>query len=164
MKKALLLLFVFLPCALSSPAWPESTGGSIGKQDKSISGSDETAPSPEPKGPAFKKRQPSVRESAPTELPQSIRLHVTSIWGDFRGTFHNTGGNHYQGSWNHGLRSSMTVTLTASTIVIDIRDTGGYVNLCSGRATGSRSGRSASGAYPHSCQIGGGTANFDASW
>jgi hypothetical protein len=52
MRKLSLFLLVFLSLVLFSPAFPESTGGSVGKQGKSISGSDETAPSPEPGRPA----------------------------------------------------------------------------------------------------------------
>jgi hypothetical protein len=84
-----LLLFVFLYFVLPSPAFPESTGGTLGKQDKSISGSDEAEPSTERTRPAVKERShPSVRESG-----------ITSTWS-LQPRNENGSSAPYDGSWS----------------------------------------------------------------
>jgi|ERR1039458_174732 hypothetical protein len=79
---------------------PGSVGGTIGKQDKSISGGEEAD---RPRA-ALHPIRPAAR--APTEsssLPPTIHLHEhNATYGDYSATLKRTNSNTYEAVWNRG--------------------------------------------------------------
>jgi hypothetical protein len=134
-----------------------STGGTIGKEDKSLSGGEPERRAPR-EAPARMPREASP--SSPAVI--SLREH-NATWGEFSVTLRRTSGNAYEGTWNHGLVSQMTVQIGPSSMSINRHDIAGG-NLCRGHYSGTRSGSRASGDAVISCNIGGTTSTWDASW
>ena len=137
-----------------------STGGTIGKQDKSRSGGEET---PTPRG-----NTPSAKSApAASTTPSIIQLkeHNTT-WGEFSATLKRTNSNTYEAIWNVGLISRMTVTIGQNSMTIERRDLSGAMNLCHGHYVGTRvPGTSkASGEDTVACSLGGAESTWDASW
>jgi hypothetical protein len=170
MPFALLLLLIASPAVAAEPSPSHdltlsqagSTGGSIGKQDKSLSG-DEATPVPRRKAPSVKPGPAAVSLSSPPTI--HIDEH-NATWGDFSITLKRTGSNTYEGVWNQGTVSRMTVTISQESMTIERVDVSGNVNLCHGHYTGTRvPGTSkASGEDIVACQLGGATSTWVASW
>src|ERR1019366_7531371 len=84
----------------SALAQAGSVGGTIGKQDKSISGGEEAD---RPRA-ALHPIRPAAR--APTEsssLPPTIHLHEhNATYGDYSATLKRTNSNTYEAVWNRG--------------------------------------------------------------
>jgi hypothetical protein len=121
-----------------------SIGGTIGKQDKSISGGGE-----ERREPQVSRTKPSGHHSEERQgLPQTIRLSESSIAGSYSITLRHTGGNAYEGTWNVGIVSRMTISMTNATMVIERHDVSNpHGPLYSATYSGARAGNSASGNY-----------------
>jgi hypothetical protein len=137
-----------------------ATGGSIGKQDKSLSGSGET-PAPH--------RNALSTKPAPSSssLPAIIHLNEhNGTWGDWSATLKRQDSNTYEAVWNNGEISQMTVTIGQESMTIERRDLSGNVNLCRGHYIGTRvPGTSkASGDDVAVCQLGSATNSWEASW
>jgi hypothetical protein len=139
---------------------PGSTGGTIGKQDKSISGSEEQS---ERRGPASakSKRRANGESNSAGALPGSIRLieHTTA---DYSITLTKTDGNTYNGTWSNGYGSTFTVTDFTKDSLNMVRQDGAATTGVSGTYTGRRSGNSAKGRATLS--HGYGVRTWDATW
>jgi hypothetical protein len=139
----------------TSVAQAGSTGGSIGKQDKSISGGGE---------------QPSVRDAgahrpkqqnAEDPRPKAIQLNDHALGRTYSITLNNAGGNVYRGTWSHGYVTSFTVTnFTKDSIKLHRQDDSAFL-ATSGTYTGSRNGNHATGQATCSNGV---SSNWDASW
>jgi hypothetical protein len=139
-----------------------STGGTVGKQDKSLSGNDETPTSRSNAGSA--KPFPAIASSS---SPPTIHIDEhNATWGDFSITLKRTGSNIYEGVWNQGTVSRMTVTIGQESMTIERVDVSGNINLCHGHYTGirTRGTSKASGEDIVACQLGGATSTWIASW
>jgi hypothetical protein len=137
-----------------------STGGTIGKQNKSLSGAEE-APAP--------RHDTRSAKPAPASSSSPAIIHLNehnATWGEFSATLKRTGSNTYEALWNVGVVSQMTVTISRVSMTIERRDLSGAVNLCHGHYAGTRvPGTSkASGESTVGCAIGGATSKWDASW
>jgi hypothetical protein len=121
-----------------------STGGTIGKQDKSISGGGE-----ERREPQGSRAKPSGHLSGERQgLPQTIRFSQSAFNGSYSITLRHTGGNAYEGTWNVGIVSRMTISMTNATMVIERHDVSNPNGpLYSETYSGTRAGNSASGSY-----------------
>src|ERR1700685_4569561 len=132
-----------------------STGGTIGKTDKSLSGNEET-PARRPNGRSAK------ATPASSSLPSTIHINEhNATQGEFSATLKRTGSNTYEAVWKHGLISRMTVTIGRESMTIERNDlTGG----CHAHYTGTRvPGTSkASGEDTGSCPLGSATSTWDA--
>lgn len=168
MQFAFLLLLITSPVVAAEPSPSHdltlsqagSTGGSIGKQDKSLSG-DEERPAPRRSAPSTKPGPASV------PLPPVIHLNEhNGTWGDWSATLKRKDSNIYEAVWNNGEISQMTVTIGQESMTIERHDLSGNVNLCRGHYIGTRvPGTSkASGDDVAVCQLGGATNTWEASW
>ncbi|MGB9171133.1 MAG: hypothetical protein WCC35_06035, partial [Bradyrhizobium sp.] len=135
-----------------------STGGSIGKTDKSISGG-EDHPSAQPHA---RSSRATDRDSGREEsLPKTIQLNEHALGMHWSITLHNVGGNNYQGTWSHGYVTSFTMTSFTKTAVKMQRTDKAAFGAVTGSYSGSRNGNHAAGEATVS---NGGTPNWDASW
>jgi hypothetical protein len=137
-----------------------STGGTIGKQEKSVSGGEET---PAPRGNTHSTKPAPLSFS----LPPTIQLNEhNATWGEFSAIMKRTGSNTYEAVWKHGLISRMTVTIGQESMTIERVDLSGVMNLCHIHYTGTRvpGASKASGIDTGTCALGGGTSTWDASW
>jgi hypothetical protein len=141
-----------------------STGGSIGKTDKSVSGGQgpaaQTPGLPKQRGAGNKSQEPEK-----WELPQTILLEEHSeTRGHFSSTLRYVGDNVYQAKWSHGFSSLMTVRVSGSSITIQREDTGGplgSIGFVTGTYSGKRNGNTLGGTY----FVSNGTkGTWDASW
>ena len=137
-----------------------STGGTIGKTDKSLSGNEET-PARRPNGRSAK------ATPASSSLPSTIHINEhNATQGEFSATLKRTGSNTYEAVWNPGgVTSRMMVTIGQESIAIERSDTSG-VFPCHGHYMGARvPGTSkASGEDTGACGVVGFTDTWDASW
>jgi hypothetical protein len=135
-----------------------STGGSIGKMDKSISGGeDQPAASPR-----VRSSRPADREASREEsLPKTIQINERALGGHWSITLRNVGGNNYAGTWSHGYVTSFTITSFTKTSVKMERTDKPAVGAVTSSYSGSRNGNHAAGEASHS---NGFTSNWDASW
>jgi hypothetical protein len=135
-----------------------STSGTIGKQDKSISGGEEPSePSGGTRHPGHSTTQrPNERQT----LPQRIRL----IQGSYSATLRHLGGNAYQATWNGQGVSRMTVTMTTVSMTIQRQDISGTGLLWSVTYSGTRTGNNASGTFNTTSPINGAQGPWEASW
>jgi hypothetical protein len=137
-----------------------STGGTLGKTDKSASGGEEQAA-------PLRHAPRHVSEGSTTKqgLPPVFQLTEHGLVGTYSVTLRHVGGSTYQGTWGTSgeLSTQMTVTMTPTTMVVQRRDTknstGGplYVSTYSG----TRAGHSASGTFHHT---NGYEGTWEASW
>jgi hypothetical protein len=131
-----------------------STGGTIGKQDKSVSGGEEQPPT-------ARKSATSHNSEREQLLPQTIRLTESSYGGTFSITLQRSGAKIYEGTYSNGVVTTFAMTnFTAGTVTMTRSDkpTWGAVT---GTYVGHRHGNSATGHAPLS---NGATVNWDASW
>ena len=145
--------------ASSALAQAGSTGGTVGKQDKSISGGEErTEPSG---GTRHSGHSTTQRLDERQALPQRIRL----IQGSYSATLRHLGGNAYQATWNgQGGVSRMTVTMTTVSMIIQRQDTSNPGLLWSVTYSGTRTGNAASGTFTTHSPINGAQGPWEASW
>jgi len=134
-----------------------STGGSIGKQDKSISGSEEGR-SPTP---GKSKGRADEESKAIDALPGSIRL-IEHSTVDYSITLTKTGGKTYDGTWNNGYGATFTVTGFTKDSLNMVRQDGVAIIGVSATYTGRRSGNSAKGRATLS--HGYGVRTWEATW
>lgn len=150
---ALILVSVPAPAQAQSG----STGGTIGKQDKSVSGGPEQG---EPQG---RRGKPSGQPGERQGLPQTIRLTESSIGGSYTIILRHNGGNTYEGTWNVGILSRMTISMTNTTLVVERRDVSNPTGpLFSSTYSGTRTGNSASGSFVN--HTNGITGTWESSW
>ena len=132
-----------------------STGGLIGKRDKSISGEEQRSPAPEA---APGRSTHSSREDA---LPKTIQLNEHWHGLNYTISLHNVGGSNYQGTWSHGYATKITVTsFTKNSMKMERTDNPAF-GAVTGTYAGSRTGNHASGEASIS---NGATSQWDASW
>jgi hypothetical protein len=137
-----------------------STGGSVGKTDKSISDDGERTPTPDTRSSRPANRTSNRNFSNEESLPKSIQLneHYGLSWSI---TLRNVGGNIYRGTWSHGYVTKFTVTaFTKDSIKMERRDDPAF-GAVTGSYTGSRTGNSATGKAAIS---NGANSSWDASW
>jgi hypothetical protein len=146
-RKLHLHLAALLACA-SILAWGPSasfaqgsTGGTLGKTDQSLSGG-RPAESPD-KGNSVKRSAPDKQSgdtSAADGLPRTMHLVERATGQEFRVQLTRTGAKTYEGTWNHGVTSRMTVTaFTKDQVVMQRTDIAGLF-LVSGPYSGKRVG------------------------
>ena len=140
-----------------------STGGTLGKTDQSLSGG-RPVESPET-GKSLKRNAPGKESSdkgTAVALPQTLNIIERSIGGEFRIQLRKTGGNTYEGVWNHGIATRMTVTaFTKDQVVMQRVDTAGF-GLVTGHYIGKRVGNKVPGG---TAQISNGfTVMWEATW
>jgi len=142
----------------SALAQAGSTGGTIGKQDKSISGGEEQRSS----HPHAGFSQPANREKSKEDYPPKIiQLNEHAFGQTYSVTLRNIGGRSYQGTWSHGyVTKSAVIALTNTSIKMQRIDNPTF-GAVSGSYTGSRTGNSATGEAKES---NGATTKWDASW
>jgi hypothetical protein len=135
-----------------------STGGSIGKTDKSISDGGEQQSST----PRTKFSRPANRNSNKEEsFPKTIQLNDRAYGLSYSITLRNVGGNNYLGTWSHGYVTKFTVTaFTRDSIEMKRNDNPAFGSV-SGSYTGSRTGNRATG---EAIVSNGATSKWDASW
>ena len=153
-------LSIVLPAAGASSAFAQagSTGGTVGRQDKSVSGGGE-----EQSAPQGRSAKPLGHSPERQGLPQTVRFSESSIGGNHSITLRHTGGNAYEGTWEVGIVSRMTISMTSATMVVvrhDVSNPGGPLH--STTYSGTRAGNSASGSFVnHTVGI---TGTWQASW
>ena len=135
-----------------------STGGTVGKQDKSLSGGEET--------PAPRETTRSAKAAPASPTPSIIQLNEHNAGGNWSATLKRKDSNTYEALWNTGGTSRMTVTIGKDSMTIERIDLSGGINLCRGHYTGTRvPGTSkASGEDVAVCVLGGATNTWEASW
>ena len=134
-----------------------STGGSIGKTDKSISGGGGQQSSPR----AGSRRSDDRDSSKMESFPKTIQLNDHAHGLSYSITLRNVGGNNYQGTWSHGYVTRFTITtFTKDSMKMERNDNPAFGSV-SGSYTGSRNGHRAEGQATIS---NGATSNWEASW
>jgi hypothetical protein len=134
-----------------------STGGSIGRTDKSISGGEERSTAPDT-GPGRRVNRNSSREEA---FPKAIQLNEHWHGLNYSISLRNVGGGNYQGTWSHGYVTKFTVTaFTKNSMKLERTDSPA-IGACSGSYTGTRTGNHAEGEASIS---NGAVSKWDASW
>jgi len=135
-----------------------SVGGTIGNQDKTISGGEQQRSSHPQAGIS----QPANREKTKGESsPKIIQLNEHAFGMTWSVTLHNVGGNSYQGTWSHGYVTKFAVTALTNTSIKMQRVDNPKFGAVSGSYTGSRTGNTATGEATES---NGSTTKWDASW
>jgi hypothetical protein len=152
------LLAMFSTSAVAQTQ-PGSTGGAIGKQDKSISGSEERAV---PRSPVTGKSKRSTHEEASAgALPGVIRLNEHAS-PDLSITLTRTDGNTYTGTWSNGYGATFKVTgFTRDSLNMTRQDGVAGIGV-SGIYSGRRSANSAKGSATFS--HGYGARAWEATW
>jgi hypothetical protein len=134
-----------------------STGGIIGKKDKSISDGGERSSAPDV-GPSRRTNQNSSKEET---FPKTIQLNEHFHGLNYSIALRNVGGGNYQGTWSHGYVTKMTVTaFTKNSLKIERTDNPAF-GAVTGSYTGSRTGNRATGEASIS---NGAATTWEASW
>jgi hypothetical protein len=130
-----------------------STGGSVGKRNKSISGEEESSPD------AGSGR--STHASREEALPKAIQLNEHWHGMNWTVSLRNIGGSNYQGTWSNGYATTFAVTgFARNSMKMERKDTPG-LGAVTGSYTGTRTGNRASGDASIS---NGANSKWDASW
>src|ERR1700689_4435242 len=149
--------------ASSALAQAGSTGGTIGKQDKSISGGEVAD---RPRAALHPMRRAARAPAESSSLPPTIHLHEHNpTYGDYSATLKRTNSNTYEAVWTPGGGTSrMMVTIGQESIAIERSDTSG-VFPCHGHYMGARvpGTAKASGEDTGACGVVGFTDTWDAS-
>ncbi len=165
MKRFIIICAIVLMAApVAAFAQAGSTSGTIGKQDKSISGSEVRVPAHARRAHVWRKHYVVVREPrAPRarrhyatarvhhildrkeSLPSTIRLDEHSWVGNFFISLHKISGNVYEGTWNHGFATKFTITNWTRGAVRMARKDYPVQGAVTGTYTGQRTGSSAGG-------------------
>lgn len=118
-----------------------STGGTLGKTDQSLSGGG-PAESPD-KGKNAKRTAPDKQgndRSVADSLPRTLQLIDRGSLGEYQIQLRRTGTNTFEGTWNHGVTTRMTVTsFTKDQVALQRTDIAGLA-LVSGHYSGKRVG------------------------
>lgn len=130
-----------------------STGGSVGKRDKSISGEENRSPEAG--------RGRSTHESREEGFPKTIQLNERWHGLNYTITLNNVGGGNYQGTWSHGYVTKFTVTAFTGNSMKMRRTDNPAFGAVNGSYTGTRTGNRAAGEAAIS---NGATSQWDASW
>jgi hypothetical protein len=154
---AYVLMLMPLPATVFAQAG--STGGTVGKSDKSISGGEENTERHN-LAPDKLKRSTSVNSISLGALPSVIRLNEHAII-NFSITLTKTGDKTYHGTWSHGYVSTFTVTSFTKDSLNMVRQDNPAVGSVTGTYTGRRSGHSANGSAAISNGI---NSTWDATW
>ncbi len=109
-----------------------STGGSVGKPNKSVSGDAEPRPA----------NRDAVIRSA---YPKTIQLNEHAFGLSWSLTLRNIGGSAYEGTWSHGYATSFTITSFTSDSIKMHRVDKPALGAVAGSYAGVRTGNSASG-------------------
>ena len=141
------------PAIRTRVAQAGSTGGSVGKKDKSITGEEERSPDT-----GRGRSTPAGREEG---FPKTIHLNEHWHGLTYTITLQNVGGGNYQGTWSHGYVTKFVVTAFAGNSMKMERTDSPAVGAVTGSYTGSRTGNRAAGEASIS---NGGTSKWDASW
>lgn len=135
-----------------------STGGTIGKTDKSISDGGDQQSSTRRTRPG----RPATRISDKEEsFPKTIQLSERAFGLSFSITLRNVGGNNYEGTWSHGYVTKFTVIAFTRGSIKMRRNDNAAIGSVTGSYTGSRTGNRATGEATIS---NGATVKWDASW
>jgi len=130
-----------------------STGGSVGKRDKSISGEEPSAPATE----SGRSAHPGKEDA----LPKTIQLNEHWHGMNWTVSLRNIGGSNYQGTWSNGYATTFAVTgFARNSMKMERKDTPG-LGAVTGSYTGTRTGNRASGDASIS---NGANSKWDASW
>jgi hypothetical protein len=153
------LVIAFAVCAINGSAFSQagSTGGTIGKTDKSISGGEDNS---------SRRKETSRRSENPNSerqelLPNTIRLNEHAFGINYFVTLQKVGGNLYEGTWNHGYATKFTVTGFTKDSLKMSRTDNPALGAVTSAYTGQRIGNSANGHATHS---NGAQSSWDASW
>jgi hypothetical protein len=132
-----------------------STGGSVGKRDKTLSGEEPSSPAPD--AGSARSARPKANEGLPTTIQLADHWHGLN----YTITLRNIGGSNYEGTWSHGYATKFTVvSFTGNAIRMERTDKPAF-GSCTGTYTGKRTGNRASGEASIS---NGGHSTWDASW
>ena len=131
-----------------------STGGSVGRRDKTLSGEEPSSPAPD-EGAAR-----SARSKGNEGLPNTIQLAEHWHGLSYTITLRHAGGSNYEGTWSHGYVTKFAVSFTGNSVRMQRTDAPA-VGACTGTYTGTRTGNRASGEAAIS---NGGHSTWDASW
>jgi len=130
-----------------------STGGSVGKKDKSITGEEERS--------RDAGRGRATHASREEGFPKTIQLNEHWRGLNWTVTLHNEGGSTYQGTWSNGYATTFDVTgFAKNSMKMERKDTPGF-GAVTGTYTGSRTGNRAAGEASIS---NGASSKWDASW
>ena len=130
-----------------------STGGSVGKKDKSITGEEERSPDAG--------RGRSTHASREEGFPKTIQLNEHWHGLNYTVSLQNVGGGNYRGTWSHGYVTKFVVTaFTGNSMKMERTDDPAF-GAASGSYTGSRTGNHAAGEASIS---NGASSKWDASW
>ncbi len=135
-----------------------STGGIIGKTDKSISDDGGRSSSSSTARPNRSAKQTSNKEES---LPKTIRINERAFGLNYSITLQNVGGKNYQGTWSHGYVTKFTVTAFTNDSMKMKRTDNPAFGSVTGSYTGSRTGNGATGQAVISNGV---TSSWDASW
>jgi hypothetical protein len=126
-----------------------STGGTIGKTDKSESGGEEKT----------EIKRPAQREELSS--PSVIRFSEHGLFGEYTATLRRVGGNEYAATWNVAVTPRMIVRMTKDAMTVQRSDTSNLSGiLASVTYSGTRTGNTASGSFNGGINRG----TWDASW
>ena len=129
-----------------------STGGSVGRRDKTLSGEAPSSPAPG----AARATRPNQTDS----LPNTIQLAEHWHGLNYTIALHRAGGNNYEGTWSHGYVTKFSVSFAGNSVRMQRTDAPA-VGACNGTYTGSRAGNHASGGASIS---NGASTTWEASW
>jgi hypothetical protein len=134
-----------------------STGGVIGKTDKSISGGEPSSSVSPTRSSVPANRNSNSQES----FPKTIQINEYAFGRTYTVTLRNVGGNNYDGTWSHGYVTKFAVTaFTKDSIKMQRTDNPAF-GAVTGSYTGSRTGNRATGEAVIS---NGFTTRWEGSW
>jgi hypothetical protein len=131
-----------------------STGGSVGRRDKTLSGEEPSSPAPD--AGAARSARPKGNEGLPSVIQLNEHWHGMS-WSV---ALHRAGGGNYEGTWSHGYVTKFSVSFAGNSVRMQRTDQPA-IGACTGTYTGTRTGNRASGEASIS---NGGHSTWDASW
>lgn len=140
----------------TSAAQTGSTGGSLGKSGKSLSGSQ----APTTSG---KQNTKAIHKPSEFNLPTRMAMTESSAFGHYTATMIKTGQSEYTANWHHGLVSKYVIVKADKLAVVMKReDVSGYVIKGLGTY---RSNAVNIGAVSGQCKLATGvTCNWTLSW
>jgi hypothetical protein len=153
-------VLMLMPLPATVFAQPGSTGGTVGKSDKSILGGEEHTERHNPTTNKLK-RSTSVDSISMGALPSVIRLNEHAMIANYSITLTKTGDKTYHGTWSHGYVSTFTVTSFTQGSLNMEREDHPTIGSVTGTYTGRRSGNSAHGSAAIS---NGFSSTWDAVW
>jgi hypothetical protein len=131
-----------------------SIGGSVGRRDKTISGSEQ--PSATPNAKPGRSTEPSRQDT----LPNAIHLNEHWHGMNWSVTLRHAGGSNYEGTWSNGYNTKFSVSFAGNSVKMQRADNPA-IGACTGIYTGTRISNRASGEASIS---NGATSQWDATW